>query len=47
MTTEGARAIAIAHRMQMEAIAEKHPQHVQHVKNQIDYANAVAEAYNE
>ena len=31
----------------MEAIAEKHPQHVMHVKHQIDYANAVAEAYNE
>ena len=33
--------------MKMQAAAEKHPQHERHVDNQINYANAVAEAYNE
>ena len=34
----------IAHKMQMEALAENHPQHVIHVQNQIAYADAVREA---
>ena len=33
--------------MKMQAAAEKHPQHERHVDNQINYANAVAEAYND
>ena len=33
--------------MKIQAAAEKHPQHERHVDNQINYANAVAEAYNE
>ena len=40
------RAMMIAHRMQLEASAENKPNHIRHVQNQIDYANAVAEAYN-
>ena len=33
--------------MKLQAAAEKHPQHERHVENQINYANAVAEAYND
>lgn len=40
------RAMVIAHKMQLEAAFENKPNHVRHVQNQIDYANAVAEAYN-
>ena len=46
-TQAGARAIMIAHQMKLQAAAEKHPQHERHVENQINYANAVAEAYND
>ena len=38
----------IAHKMQMEALAENHPQHVIHVQNQIAYADAVGkETYDD
>lgn len=40
------QAMAIAHVMQTEAAFENKPNHVRHVQNQIDYTNAVAEAYN-
>lgn len=46
-TQAGARAIMLAHQMKLQAAAEKHPQHERHVDNQINYANAVAEAYND
>ena len=42
----GGRAIGIAHKMNLEALIENKPNHVIHVQNQIDYTNAVAEAYN-
>ena len=42
----GGRAMAIVHTMHMEAAVENKPNHVRHVQNQIDYTNAVAEAYN-
>ena len=40
------RAFGSAHTMQTEAAFEGKPNHVRHVQNQIDYTNAVAEAYN-
>ena len=40
------RAMAIASNMQLEAAFENKPNHVRHVQNQINYTNAVAEAYN-
>ena len=42
----GARAFALAYTMQFEAAAEGNPNHVRHVQNQVNYTNAVAEAYN-
>ena len=40
------KAMGIAHKMHVEAAFENKPNHVRHVQNQIDYTNAVAEAYN-
>ena len=45
-TQAGARAMMVAHQMKLQAAAENHPQHERHVDNQINYTNAVAEAYN-
>lgn len=39
--------MAIAHQMQLQAAVEGKPNHIQHVENQIDYTNAIAETYNE
>ena len=39
--------MAIAHQMQLQAPVEGKPNHIQHVENQIDYTNAIAETYNE
>lgn len=46
-SVSGARALAIAHQMQLAASMEGKPNHIQHVKDQIDYTNAIAETYNE
>lgn len=43
----GARAMGIADQMQLKASLENNINHAQHVRDQIDYTNAVAEAYNE
>ena len=43
----GGQALVLAKKMQLEAAVERHPQHEQHVRNTIDYANAVAAAYTE
>ena len=42
-TSSGAKAFAIAHQMQLRAQLENHPQHEQHVRDQIDYVNSVAD----
>lgn len=42
-TTSGAKAFNLAHQMQLRAAMENHPQHEQHVRDQIDYVNSVAD----
>lgn len=44
-TEAGAKAFMQAHKMQVQASMENHPAHVQHVRDQIDYVNTVAEHY--
>ena len=46
-TQSGTRAIMLAHQMQLRAAQEGHPQHEQHVRDTINYVNAVADHYAE
>ncbi len=46
-TPAGTRALMIAHQMQLRAALEKHPQHEEHVKDTINYVNAVTDHYAE
>ena len=46
-TQSGARALILAHQMQLHAAAENHPQHVIHVQDTINYVNSVADHYSE
>ncbi len=47
VTSAGTRALMIAHQMQLRAALEKHPQHEEHVKDTINYVNAVTDHYAE
>ena len=46
-TPAGTRTLMIAHQMQLRAALEKHPQHEEHVKDTINYVNAVTDHYAE
>ena len=41
------RMAGLAHQMQVEALAENHPAHAQHVQHYIEYANAVGDSVRE